>query len=169
MVSLRGIISTPMTITRLRALLPKNSKAVLYETLKKDTRKRQAVFQGINSLVVLYEGKINGKKQGHYVVLIPRAHSIEYFSSLGRAPSDEVHAFHEDPTAFQTLLGKNFTYNRKKLQLQSYTVEDCGYWALARCIMYQKKLAEFQKMFSPRTMRSSDEVLATMMFFLANL
>jgi hypothetical protein len=169
MVQIREIISQPMTISRLRELLPQNSKAVLYNTLKHDKRKRKDIFRGINSLVVLYEGKIDGIKQGHYVCLIPRSHSIEYFSSLGRSPTDEMTAFHTDATVFKTILGKNYTYNRKKLQLQSYTVEDCGYWVLARCIMWKTKLAKFQQMFSPRTLRSSDEVLANMMFLLANL
>jgi hypothetical protein len=168
MVNLSEIISQPMTLSRLRELLPKDSKAVLYDTLKNDKRTRKDIFRGINSLVVLYEGKIDGKKQGHYVCLIPRAYSIEYFSSLGRSPTDEMTAFHTDPTAFKNLLGKNYTYNKKKLQLQSYTVEDCGYWVLARCILWKTKLAQFQKMFYPRTLRSSDEMLAHMMFFLAN-
>ena len=169
MVRLREIISKPMTITRLRQLIPDDAKAVLYTTLQKDKRKRQDIFRGINTLVVLYEGKIDGKKQGHFVCLIPRSHSIEYFSSLGRAPTDEMNAFHTDPTAFRDLLGKNYTYNRKKLQLDSYTVEDCGYWVLARAILFNMKLAEFQKVFQPRSLRSPDDVLANMMYLLANL
>jgi hypothetical protein len=169
MVRLKDIISKPMTLTRLRELLPDDSKAVLYSTLQKDKRKRQDVFRGINSLVVLYEGKIDNKKQGHFVCLIPRPHSIEYFSSLGRAPTDEINAFHADPTAFRNLLGKNYTYNRKKLQLNSYTVEDCGYWVLARAILVKMKLPQFQNIFQPHSLRSSDDVLGNMMYLLANL
>jgi hypothetical protein len=169
MVQLSDIISKPMSLSRLRELLPAKSKAVLYATLQKDKRNRQDIFRGINSLVVLYEGRIDGRKQGHFVCLIPRAHSISYFSSLGRAPTDEMNAFHTDPTAFKRLLGKNYTYNRKKLQLNSYTVEDCGYWVLARAILVDMKLKDFQKLFGVRSFRSSDEVLANMVFLLANL
>ena len=169
MVRVKDIISKPMTLSRLRELLPNDSKAVLYSSLQKDNRKRQDIFRGIKSLIVLYEGKIDGRKQGHFVCLIPRPHSIEYFSSLGRAPTDEMNAFHTDPTAFRNLLGKNYTYNRKKLQLDSYTVEDCGYWTLARAILAKMKLAEFQKIFQPKSLRSSDEVLGNMMYLLANL
>jgi hypothetical protein len=169
MVRVKDIISKPMTLSRLRELLPNDSKAVLYSSLQKDNRKRQDIFRGIKSLIVLYEGKIDGRKQGHFVCLIPRPHSIEYFSSLGRAPTDEMNAFHTDPTAFRNLLGKNYTYNRKKLQLDSYTVEDCGYWTLARAILAKMKLVEFQKIFQPKSLRSSDEVLGNMMYLLANL
>ena len=118
--------------------------------------------------MVLYETTINRKVQGHYVVLIPRAHSIEYFSSLGLSPLDEMNTLHIKPTAFRDILGKNYTYNRKQLQLDSYSVEDCGYWAIARCIMSHIKIAKFQRLFVPRQLRSSDEVLALMSLLLAN-
>jgi hypothetical protein len=111
---------------------------------------------------------IDGKKQGHFVLLIPRAHSIEYFSSLGRAPSDEMKSLHENPTAFQRIIGKNYTYNRKKLQLDSYNVEDCAWWVLARAILWKMKLSEFQQVFHPRSVRSSDEMLSIMSLLLAN-
>ena len=160
------IISQPLGLEKLRSILPEDSKAVLYETLR--GKKRADVFKNLNSLVVLYETKIGGKKEGHWVVLIPRAHSLEYFSSLGRSPMDEMNALHQNPTVFRELLGKNFTYNRKKLQLDSYKVEDCGYWCIARAILHELKLPAFQRLFTPRPLRSSDEVLAVMSALLAN-
>jgi len=160
------IISKPLGLERLRDLLPDDSKAILYSSLH--GKKRATLFKDISSLVVLYETKISGKKQGHWVCLIPRAHSIEYFSSLGRSPTDEMNALHQDKTAFRELLGKNFTYNRKKLQLDSYKVEDCGFWCLARAILHELKLPAFQRLFTPRQLRSSDEVLAVMSALLAN-
>jgi hypothetical protein len=160
------IISQPLGLEKLRSILPEDSKAVLYESLR--GKKRGTLFKHITSLVVLYETKIDGKKQGHWVCLIPRAHSLEYFSSLGRSPTDEMNALHVNPTVFTDLLGKNYTYNRKKLQLDSYTVEDCGYWVVARAILHELKLPAFQRLFTPRSLRSSDEVLAVMSALLAN-
>lgn len=157
-----------MGLEQLRSMLPSESKAVLYSTLQGSKRKRAHIFKNITALVVLYETTINRKVQGHYVVLIPRAHSIEYFSSLGRSPLDEMNTLHIKPTAFRDILGKNYTYNRKQLQLDSYSVEDCGYWAIARCIMSHIKIAQFQRLFVPRQLRSSDEVLALMSLLLAN-
>ena len=160
------IISQPLGLEKLRSLLPEDSKAVLYESLR--GKKRSDVFKNLNSLIVLYETKINNKKQGHYICLIPRAHSLEYFSSLGRSPTDEMNALHQNPTIFRELLGKNYIYNRKKLQLASYKVEDCGFWVLARSILHELKLSAFQRLFTPRALRSSDEVLAVMSALLAN-
>ena len=111
------ILSQPLGLEKLRSLLPKDSKAVLYESLR--GKRRGDVFKNLSSLVVLYETKIDGKKQGHFICLLPRAHSIEYFSSLGRTPMDEMNALHVNPTVFRSILGKNYTYNRKKLQLSS--------------------------------------------------
>ena len=162
----REIISKPLGLERLRSLLPEDSKAVLYESLR--GKKRSEVFKNITTLVVLYETKIDNKKEGHFVVLIPRAHSLEYFSSLGRSPTDEINALHQNPTVFRDLLGKNYTYNRKKLQLDSYKVEDCGFWCLARAILHELTLSAFQRLFTPRRLRSSDEVLAVMSALLAN-
>lgn len=162
---LKKIISEPLGLEKLRSLLPKRSKAVLYESIRNTTRAK--VFNNIDSLVVLYETKVNNKTQGHYVVLLPRAHSISYFSSLGRSPTDEMASLHQNPTVFKSILGKNYTYNRKKLQLQSYSVEDCGYWCIARCILHELKLSAFQKLFISRQLTSSDEILAVMSLLLA--
>jgi hypothetical protein len=167
-VSLLDIVREPLGLNKLREMLPSSSKAVLYSTLTKNKRSRQEIFKGILSMVVLYETKIDGKRQGHWVVLIPRAHSIEYFSSLGRSPSDEMNALHQDKSAFNRILGKNFTYNRSKLQLQRYDVDDCGYWALARAILVDVKLRDFQKLFRGRTVSSSDEMMGLMTLLLAN-
>ena len=169
MTSLITILNRKLEITRLRELLPARSKVVLYDTLTRDKRSRGDIFKNLDSLIVLYEGKINKKRAGHYVCLLPRTHHIEYFSSLARSPSDEMSAFHEDPGVFKRLLGKNFIYNRKKLQMNSYTLQDCGYWVLARAILHKLKIAQFQRLFKPLTLRSSDEVLGMMSILLANL
>ena len=159
-------MSKPLGLEKLRSLLPDDSKAVLYESLR--GKKRADVFKNLSSLVVLYETKIGGKKQGHYILLLPRAHSLEYFSSLARSPTDEMNALHQNPTIFKELLGKNYTWNRKKLQLDSYRIEDCGFWVVARAILHELKLSAFQRLFTPRALRSSDEVLAVMSALLAN-
>jgi hypothetical protein len=169
MTSLNDILNKKLEITRLRELLPARSKVVLYDTLARDKRGRGEVLKNLDSLIVLYEGTINKKRAGHYVVLLPRAHHIEYFSSLARSPSDEMSAFHEDPGVFKRLLGKNFTYNRKKLQMNSYTLQDCGYWVLARAILHKLKIAQFQRLFKPLSLRSSDECLGMMSILVANL
>ena len=163
---LKKILSEPLGLEKLRTLLPKRSKAVLYESLR--NKSRAEIFKNLDSLVVLYEVKIANRNEGHYVVLIPRTHSIEYFSSLGRSPTDEMKSLHQNPTVFKELLGKNYTYNRRKLQLQRYDVSDCGYWCVARAILHELKLSPFQTLFNSKQLRSSDECLAWMSLLLAN-
>ena len=167
-ISEQEIVGGELGIKRLGKMLPKGSKAILYDTLVKDKRPRQQIFKNLNSLVVLYESEIDNKRQGHFVCLIPRAHSIEYFSSLGRSPSDEMNSLNIKKDAIRRVLGSNFTYNRSKLQKDSYTVNYCGFWVLARCILWGNKLREFQKLFIPRRIRSSDEMLSVMSILLAN-
>ena len=168
MVNTSDIISGELGIKRLSKMLPVGSKAVLYDTLAKDKRSRQQIFKNLNSLIVLYESSIDNKRQGHFVCLIPRGHSISYFSSLGRSPTDEINAMHLTKNAIRRVLGSNFTYNRSKLQKDTYSVNDCGYWVLARAILSDTRLRDFQKLFRPKCIRSSDEMLSVMTLLLAN-
>ena len=90
---LKKILSQPLGLEKLRSLLPPRSKAVLYET------------------------KIDNKKEGHYIVLIPRAHSIEYFSSLGRSPTDEMSSLHQNPNRFQRTIGEKLHLQSKEITI----------------------------------------------------
>ena len=137
-------------ITQLRKKLPENCKAVLYDTLKRDKRHRSDIFKDVTGIVVLYEGDIDGRKQGHYVVLLPRATHIEYFSSLGNSPSHETTILGIENDAFKRILGTNFKYSRAKLQRDRYDVNTCGWWAIARCYLHHWNLQRFQSFFRKR-------------------
>ena len=67
MVSLQEIIREPLGLNKLRGMLPRDSKAILYSSLANDKRSRQAIFKGIRSLVVLYE--THGKHLGHCITV----------------------------------------------------------------------------------------------------
>ena len=77
-----------MSIENLRKYLPNYAKAVLYKTLS--SSKNDVFADGKTCVVVLYETTINKKKQGHFVLLIDRKNYVEYFSSLGKSPRDEL-------------------------------------------------------------------------------
>ena len=72
-ISLKEIRREPLGLNKLRAMLPNDSKAVLYSSLAKDKRSRQAIFKGIRSLVVLYE---NEKGIGSFSYLVRTVLSI---------------------------------------------------------------------------------------------
>ena len=128
-VSLRKILSQPMGIHALRAKVPDYCRVVLYSSLLNDSRHRGVIFGDKKCLIVLYEGKIDGKIQGHYVCLSRRRNRIEYFSSMGYNPNHEltVLGLKGKKPAFERLLGKAYEVNRKRLQSSSYSVNDCAY------------------------------------------
>lgn len=154
--------TVPMEISDLRKYLPPHCKAVLYNSLSpNDLDKHEAV-------VVLYESKIRGVQQGHYVVLLQNGKTVEYFSSLGRGPNDELQQLGLKGTPkFQQLLGKRYKYNKTPLQNQAdYRVEDCGRWVIARCLLRKMTLRKFVQLFKS-TPRTPDDKITFMSLLLA--
>ena len=71
--------------------------------------------------------------------------------------------------AFERLLGKAFEVNRKRLQSNKYTINDCAYWCLARVMLYKLSLREFQQFYlSKLSIQGPDDLLAISMFVAAN-
>ena len=163
MVSLKQLAETvkrtPVTIQFLRDRLPKDVEVTSYKRLK--GKHRRAVFQGKRALVVLIPQK--GQKLGHFIVLLPREHHIEYFSSLGNDYKVELDKLEEPSAIFAKLLGKQYIYNRVQLQSGMYHVNDCASWVFARCILSHLKLREFLGIFNKRiTLQQSDDIVAVM-------
>ena len=100
---------------------------------------------------------------GHFVVLLKRPKSIEYFSSLGGSPDAEMSKLGQDKDTMKRLLGQNYVYNSKSLQSKSTTIHDCALWCLARVHLHEMKLAQFQKMFTRSLhLRTPDDVVSMM-------
>ena len=163
MVSLKQLAETvkrtPVTINFLKERLPKDVDVVAYKRLK--GKHRRTVFQGKRALVVLIPKK--GQKLGHFIVLLPREHHIEYFSSLGNDYKVELDKLEEPSTIFDELLGKHYIYNRVQLQSGDYHVNDCASWVLARCVLSHLKLREFLGIFNKRVnLAQSDDIVAVM-------
>jgi hypothetical protein len=170
-VSIRKISREPLGIHALRAKAPDYCKVVLYTSLVNDARHRGVIFGGKKCLIVLYEGKIDGTMQGHYVCLSKRHNRIEYFSSMGFTPNHEltILGLKGKNPAFERLLGKAYEVNRKRLQMDKYDVNDCAYWTLARALLYKMSLREFQRFYlSKPRIQTSDDLLAATMWIAAN-
>ena len=97
---LEKIQQTSMDVEYLRKRLPKKCKVVDYTSLKGH---RSDVFRGLEALVVLIPKK--GSDLGHFVVLLPREHHIEYFSSLGGTPHSELQKLGEPEQQMKEILG----------------------------------------------------------------
>ena len=156
---LETVEQTPVTMEFLRKRVPEGVTVVAYPKLK--GRHRGDVFKKGRPVVVLIPKK--GTKSGHYVVLIPRKHHIEYFSSLGRSPESELQALHEPLSVFRNLLGKAYIYNRTVLQSGKYTINSCGAWVLTRVFLTKLKLREFVELFKrPVSLTSPDMIVAAL-------
>jgi hypothetical protein len=136
-ITLQTILREKVSIETLRAKVPHYCKVVLYSSLVNDARHRGLIFGDKQCIIVLYEGKIDGKRQGHYVCLIKRHNRIEYFSSYGFLPSHEltILGLKGKKPAFERLLGKAYAVNRKRLQSSKYDINDCAIWTLARVLL----------------------------------
>jgi len=153
---LEKIEQTPLDIEYLRDRLPKMCKVVDYTKIKGH---RSEVFRGLEALVVLIPKK--DSDLGHFIVLLPREHHIEYFSSLGGSPHSELEKLGEPEQRMKEILGKNYIVNTKKLQSGAYNINDCGVWVLLRCQLRHLKLREFQQLFQNSVhLQTSDEIAA---------
>ena len=150
---------TTVSIGFLKQRMPANVDVIQYKRLK--GRHRSEVFRGKRAVVVLIPKK--GTESGHFVVLLPRKHHIEYFSSLGRSPESELQALHEPLSVFRNLLGKDFIYNRTVLQSGKYSINSCGAWVLARVYLAKLKMREFVELFKrPVSLTSPDMMVAAL-------
>ena len=163
MVSLSSLINTIKTtavsIKFLRDRVPDKVDVVVYQALK--DKHRSSVFKGKRAVVVLIPKK--GSKMGHFIVLIPKPSHIEYFSSLGGSFTEELDKLHESTEIFKNLLGKNFIYNRVKLQSGAYKIEDCAAFVLARVFLSKLKQREFVGLFQRKlSLQSPDDIASAL-------
>ena len=160
---IRAIKNSPVSIGFLKDRVPDRVDVISYEMLK--GKHRSKIFRGKRAVIVLIPKK--GSKMGHFIVLIPRKNHIEYFSSLGNSWEKELEMLHEPTDIFQKLLGKQFIYNRVKLQKNTYTINDCAAWVLVRVYLSKLKLREFTNLFSRRvTLSNSDDIMAMLAILL---
>ena len=102
---------------------------------------------------------------GHFIALLPWPKGIEYFSSLGGSPEDELGKLGEPRDIMMNLLGRSWNYNRTALQSGKYTVQSCAAWVLARVRLAKLKLREFQSLFTKVTINSPDDLVALLTLF----
>ena len=135
---LEQIKQTPISIGFLKSRVPQGVKVISYKRLK--NRTRAEVFSNGKPVVVLIPKK--GETIGHFIALLPWPKGIEYFSSLGGSPEDELAKLGEPRDIMMNLLGRSWNYNRTALQSGKYRIQSCAAWVLARVKLAKLKLRD---------------------------
>ena len=153
---LETIETTPVSIGFLKKRVPKTVDVLAHQQLK--GKHRSDLFKGKTAVIVLVPK--TGSKRGHYICLVPRPNHIEYFSSLGGSPEAEFAKLGESLEIFRNLLGKNYIYNRVKLQSGTYNINSCGAWVIARAKLASLKLREFTGLFRKISLQNPDDIVS---------
>ena len=154
---LESLKKTPIDLSVLAKLIPKSCKTMQFKHLK--GKHRSEIFKDNEGIVVLIPSKVS--KIGHFICLLPRRHHIEYFSSLGGSPDEELNKLHQSHDIMKKLLGNNYVYNSVKLQSGKYNIKDCASFVLMRLYFRHLKLREFQKLFSRNIQLSTPDDIAS--------
>ena len=161
----------PLSYEMLSTLVPKWCRVTRYDALAKFKTLKDAL-QGKQMIVVLYNvhERISRKlvnMPGHFVVINTRASGqpTEYFSSSGWSPGQEIDATHSDPKIFQRLLGKSFIHNTVQFE-QMGDLNTCWRWCLARSILGNRTLKQFQLLFNKKVHLDNKDDCITLMTIL---
>ena len=161
-------VKEPLSIEMLAEVVPPWCGVEFYDKLKK-YKTLQAAMQGKKCLAVLYQ--VHDRKRnvqneaGHFILINTAGKVPEYFSSSGWAVGKEVAATYSDPKIFQRLLGKNFIENRVPLEKIGNT-NDCWRFVLARAILSEMPLRNFQKLFAHHLRLENADDIVTLMTML---
>lgn len=155
---LETIESTSVSIGFLKKRVPKTVNVYAYEQLK--GKHRTQLFKDKTAIIVLVPKKDSAR--GHYITLIPRRNHIEYFSSLGGSFESEFAELGAPLDLFRKLLGKQYIYNRVKLQSGKYNINSCGAWVLARSRLAHLKLRDFTNLFRKIHLQNADDIVSAL-------
>ena len=165
---LKKDIKEPLSIEMLQTVVPKWCGVSFYDKLKRFRSLKEALG-GKKCMAVLYQ--IHDKKQnvqnqaGHFILLNGAQKKPEYFSSSGWNVAKEISATHSDPQIFQRLLGNNYSENRVPLEKLGNT-NTCWRFVLARAILCDMPLPEFQKLFQHHLKLANPDEIVTIMTML---
>lgn len=153
----------PLSIEMLARLAPSWCRVTFYDKLAK-YQTLKAAMQGKTCLICLYQ--IHSKKKtvkneaGHFILINTTIGKVEYFSSSGWSVAQELSETHSDPKIFQRLLGKNYIENRVPLEKFGDS-NTCWRFCLARAILSEMPLKDFQKLFSHHLVLENGDDIVT--------
>ena len=152
----------PLSIEMLGRLVPSWCRVTFYDRLSR-YRTLKAAMQGKKCMIVLYQihtKKKTIKNQAGHFILINTANKVEYFSSSGWSVSQELSETHSDPKIFHRLLGENYIENRIPLEKFGDS-NTCWRFCLARAVLSDLPLKDFQKLFSHHLVLENPDDIVT--------
>lgn len=122
------------------------------------------IFDGHLAVALLYETSENN---GHWVCLIRRDSSIEFYDSYGFAPDREIklspYNLRQTPVGsiphLSSLLSQSklrITYNTEDLQKEREDVNTCGRYVAARVLFNHMSIPEFNAMLTTNKFGNAD-------------
>ena len=157
----------PVSLDDLQDLLP-DFKTIIYDDLENKPIKQ--IIGGKSGAILYYDmhSKNGGKFEiGHFSLILRRGDSLEYFSSYGFTPFQEIDKSRSDPEIFKELFPSSMIVNKTRFQRIKNT-DTCGRWVLLRAKFKKLSLKEFTRLFGSRrfSIQSLDDlaVLATAAF-----
>ena len=150
----------PVSLGDLQDLLP-DFTTILYDDLE---NKPITEIIGSKSGAILYY-EMHSKtgrtlEVGHFSLILRRGDSLEYFSSYGFTPFQEIDKSRSDPKTFDKLFPKNMKINRTRYQRIKNT-DTCGRWVLLRAKFKNLDGKEFARLFGSRrfSIQSLDDLV----------
>jgi len=156
---IQDIESTPVSIKFLKDRVGDDIAVFDYKELGGYTR--SSLFKKYKAVIVLIPHK--KLRKGHFICILPKKNKVEYFSSLGMSPHQELVKLKQEENFMTNILGTNFEYNRKALQNQAdYSVNTCGAFVYLRTMFMDLPLRGFQQLFAPVRLDNADEIAAAL-------
>lgn len=125
-----------------------NTRILTYTDLQKYNDLDDVLIN--NSLILMYECKKrkNSISNGHWVLILKRKNTYEYFDSFGLLPDKALLILKNKNKIKLTKLLKNKLINNYKIdynniKLQSIKAETCGYYCCCRVILQHLSFKQF--------------------------
>lgn len=163
--TIRRKVKEPLSIEMLSKIVPPWCRVEFYDKLAK-YKTLSAALRGAKCIIVLYNihdrKKNTLNKAGHFILINTIGKQVEYFSSSGWSVAKELDITRSDPKVFERLLGHKFIQNTVPLEKQGDS-NDCWRFCLARAILADMSLKQFQKLFSNHIhLKNADEIVTLM-------
>lgn len=119
-------------------------KIIEYPKLK-GYRNLEELMEGLRAVIVLLEIDDDRTKSGHWICILDRGPSYEYFDPYGMTPGQELSLTHEKPIILGILsrTNKKLIINQKRFQAFKHDVNTCGRWCICRVRHWKLDLKQF--------------------------